>query len=113
MGAIWALAVAGVVLLLMSLAVADHVGHNVNGRSWLPWRRHRTTRVTLATGLDQVTALFYATKHYELDQRKTEIMLRDDTLDADRPPATGAGFTIRMTGTDPSGIEKQPDRHRS
>ncbi|MBN9113603.1 MAG: hypothetical protein J0I34_33095 [Pseudonocardia sp.] len=107
MGQIWALAVAGVVLLLMVLAVADHIGHEVNGRSWLPWRRHRTTRVTLATGLDQVTALFYATKHHELDQHKTEIMMRDETPDG-APPA----FTIRLP-EHPSGIEKQQEHPRS
>ncbi|MGD9988863.1 DUF6191 domain-containing protein [Pseudonocardia sp.] len=107
MGQIWALAVAGVILLLMGLVVADHVGHEVDGRSRLPWRRHRTTRVTLASGLDQVTALFYATKHHELDQRSTEIMLREETPDG-APPA----FTIRLPDH-PSGIEKQRERPRS
>lgn len=78
---VWALAVTGVVCVLMLLVVLDQLGFRVAGRSWLPWRRGKRTRVVLSTGLDQVTALFYATKHYELDQRKTEYMLRDDSDD--------------------------------
>ena len=81
MGIIWALSLAAVVCLLMALAVLDRVGFAVSGRSWLPWRRHKRTQAALATGLDQVTALFYATKHFELEQRKTEYMLRDDTAE--------------------------------
>ena len=92
----WALALAGLVFLLMALVVLDRIGFAVSGHSWLPWRRHKRTQAALATGLDQVTALFYATKHFELEQRKTEYMLRDDTddgaprrfrldLDHDRP----------------------------
>ncbi|WP_103382533.1 DUF6191 domain-containing protein [Pseudonocardia dioxanivorans] len=88
MGQIWVLAVAGVVLLLMALVVVDRVSVSSSGHSRLPWRRHRTTRLALSTGLDQVTALFYATKHYELDQRRAEIMLRDETDDA-APPRHG------------------------
>ncbi len=81
MAEIWAVALVAVVCLLMALVVLDAVGFAGSGRSWLPWRRNRRTRVVLETGLDQVTALFYATKHYELDQRRTEIMLRDEVTD--------------------------------
>lgn len=76
----------GLVCLLMALAVLDRIGLAANGRSWLPWRRNERAQAVLAIGLDQVTALFYATKHYELEQRKTEFMLRDDSDDgAPRP----------------------------
>ncbi len=81
MGVVWMLALAGLVCLLMTLALLDRLGFAFSGRSWLPWRRDSRAHAVLATGLDQVTALFYATKHYELDQRKTESMLRDDSTD--------------------------------
>lgn len=79
MGVVWALALAGLVCLLMALVVLDRVGFAVSGHSWLPWRRHQRTQAALATGLDQVTALFYGTKHAELDQRRTEYVLREET----------------------------------
>ena len=86
MGVVWTLALAGLVCLLMTLALLDRLGFAFSGRSWLPWRRGSRAHAVLATGLDQVTALFYATKHYELDQRKAEFMLRDDSTDgAPRP----------------------------
>jgi hypothetical protein len=81
---IWAVALTVLVCLLMALAVVDHIGIRVSGRSWLPWRRNERSRVLLSTGLDQVTALFYATKHYELEQRKTEFVLREES--GDRAP---------------------------
>jgi hypothetical protein len=80
-GIIWAVSLVTLVCLLMALVVLDQLGFKVAGRSWLPWRRGERTRAAMETGVDQVTALFYATKHYELEQRKTEFMLREDTED--------------------------------
>jgi hypothetical protein len=81
MGIVWAVSLVTLVCLLMALVVLDQLGFKVAGRSWLPWRRGQRTRAAMETGVDQVTALFYATKHYELEQRKTEFMLRDDAED--------------------------------
>ena len=81
MGNIWAVSLVTLVCLLMALVVLDQLGFKVAGRSWLPWRRGQRTRAAMETGMDQVTALFYATKHYELEQRKTEFMLREDAND--------------------------------
>jgi Family of unknown function (DUF6191) len=50
----------------------------------VPARRARVRGAASATGLDELTALFYATKHYEMEQRRTELVLREDTGDADR-----------------------------
>ncbi|MCW0213020.1 MAG: DUF6191 domain-containing protein [Pseudonocardia sp.] len=80
-GQIWALSSAFVVCGLMALVVLDRVGVAVSGRSWLPWRRHRRTQAALGSGMDQVVALFYATKHHELDQRRAEYLLRDESDD--------------------------------
>ena len=97
MGIVWAVSLVTLVCLLMALVVLDQLGFKVAGRSWLPWRRGERTRAAMETGVDQVSALFYATKHYELEQRKTEFMLREDAddgapgrfrLDLDRGAAT-------------------------
>jgi uncharacterized protein DUF6191 len=69
----------GLVCLLVALAAVERLG-----RWTLPWRRGRGTPLS-AAGIDEVTALFYATKHHELQQRRTELVLRDDQGDGDRP----------------------------
>jgi hypothetical protein len=79
---VWAVLVTGAVLSLMALVVLDQLGFAVLGRSLLPWRRRSRTRAALAVGTDQITALFYATKHHELEQRATEAVLREDAGDA-------------------------------
>jgi hypothetical protein len=48
----------------------------------LPWKRGGGA--ASATGLDELTALFYATKHCELEQHRIELVLREDIGDGDR-----------------------------
>jgi hypothetical protein len=79
MGFLWAMSLPGLVVALFVLAAIERF----TGR--LPWRRRRPP--ASAVGLDEMTALFYATKHHELQQRHTELMLRDDAEDgAGGPP---------------------------
>jgi hypothetical protein len=77
MGWVWAMSLPGLVCLLVVLAAVERLGGWV-----LPWRRRRDTSLSSA-GIDEVTALFYATKHYELQHRRTELMLRDEEGDGD------------------------------
>jgi hypothetical protein len=81
MGVLWAMSLPGLACLLVLLAALERFGLWITGRSWLPWRRARPARMVSAVGFDEVTALFYATKHYELEERKTALMLRDDEGD--------------------------------
>jgi hypothetical protein len=80
----FALSLPGLVCLLVALAAVERFG-GWTARRLLPWRRRRTTPVS-AVGLDEMTALFYATKHHELQQRRTELMLREEDGDGDRRP---------------------------
>lgn len=82
MGVLWAMSLPGLACLLVVLAALERLGLWATGRSWLPWRRTRSTADVSATGFDQLTALFYATKHYELEQRRTELVLPDHVSDA-------------------------------
>jgi hypothetical protein len=98
MGFFWAMSIPGLACLLMVLAALERLGIWFSGRSWLPWRRPKRNTVVSATGFDQVTALFYATKHYELEHRNTELMLRDDADDG----APGASASTSTTTDPPS-----------
>lgn len=82
MGVLFALTLPGVVVLLVGLAALERLGLWA-GRSLLPWRRGRAT--VSAAGFDELTALFYAGKRIELEQRRTELVLRDDQLDGAPP----------------------------
>ena len=78
MGLLWAMSLPGLACLLVVLAALERLGLWATGRSWLPWRRRRPGADLSAAGLDELTALFYATKHHELEQRRTELVLRED-----------------------------------
>jgi hypothetical protein len=105
-GNIWAVSLVTLVCLLMALVVLDQLGFKVAGRSWLPWRRGARTRAAIETGVDQVAALFYATKHYELEQRRTEFMLREDTEEG-----TPGRFRLDLDGGVPMFVVNTPRSH--
>ncbi|WP_106400333.1 DUF6191 domain-containing protein [Actinocorallia populi] len=79
------LTVPGLVLLLVLFAAVDRLGLAANRRVRLPWRREEEGRPVSAVGLDEMHALFYATKRHELDQRRTSLVLRDEEGDAAPP----------------------------
>lgn len=79
------LTIPGLMLLLVLFAAVDRLGLAANRRLRLPWRREEEGRPASAVGIDEMHALFYATKRYELDQRRTSLMLRDEEGDAAPP----------------------------
>ncbi|MFC4942497.1 DUF6191 domain-containing protein [Pseudonocardia sp. GCM10023141] len=89
MGLVFAMTLPGLACLLVVLAALERIGVVLSGRSWVPWRRRKPREMVSSTGFDQVTALFYATKHYELEHRSSELMLRED-------PADGAPGRLRL-----------------
>lgn len=93
---LFALTLPGVVTLLIALAAVERFGLWA-GRSILPWRRDRAT--ISAAGFDEFTGLLYAGKRVELDQRNTELVLRDDQRDG-APPRGGIDLD-RNTATLP------------
>jgi hypothetical protein len=83
----------GLVVGLVALAAMDRVGRWISGRSGIPWRRDGR-RPAPAPGLDELQALFYASKRPAIEQRRLEFVLRDDQQDGAPPriridPATG------------------------
>lgn len=82
-GLVWAMTLPGLVCLLVAVAALERLGLWFAGRSWVPWRRHSTRATVSATAFDELTALVHATKHLELEQRRTEFVLREDPGAAD------------------------------
>ncbi|KAA2266506.1 hypothetical protein F0L68_01830 [Solihabitans fulvus] len=92
MGMLFALSLPGLVCLLVLLAALERFGLWAGRRSWLPWRRGRPADTggtpLSAIGFEEMAGLFYASKHDELAQRRTELMLRDEENDG-APPRGG------------------------
>jgi Family of unknown function (DUF6191) len=83
----------GLAVSLVALAALDRLGLWLRGRSGLPWYRdgHRPAP---APGLDELQAVFYCSKRHTIDQRRAELVLRDDG-DAGAPPHAGVDLTGR------------------
>jgi hypothetical protein len=84
MAMLFMLTLPGLVVLLVAVAALERFGRWC-GRDWLPWRRGRPP--VSATGFDELTACFYAGKRIELEQRRTELVIRVDQQTAAPPGA--------------------------
>jgi hypothetical protein len=74
----------GLVILLVAFAAIDRMGLWANRNIRLPWRKEGH-RPMSAPGIDEMQALFYASKRHEIDQRRTSLMLRDKEGDGAPP----------------------------
>jgi hypothetical protein len=79
------ISIPGVVLLLVVFASIDRLGVAAGRHLRLPWHKAESGRPLAAPGVDELNALFYATKRYELDERRTSLMLRDEEGDGAPP----------------------------
>ena len=80
-----AISIPGLVILLVVFAAIDRMGLAVGRRLRLPWRTEESGRPMSAAGVDELQAIFYSTKRYELDERRTSLMLRDEAGDGAPP----------------------------
>ena len=86
MGLLVAMTIPGLAVGLIALAAADRLALWCGGRSWLPWQRTgRERREVSSTAFDEMHASLYAGKRLQLEQRRTEQLLRDDA-DGSAPP---------------------------
>jgi len=81
-GVAFAMTLPGLVLVLLAVAAADQLALRVRGHGLVPWRRD--TRVS-STGFDLLHAALSPGKQDELDQRRTEELVRDDAEDGAPP----------------------------
>ena len=97
----------GLVVGLVALAAVDRAGRWISGRSGLPWYRDGR-RPAPAPGLDELQALFYASKRPAIEQRRRELVLRDDQHDGAPPricidPDTGRAVITGLARPSASG----------
>ncbi|MDI5980311.1 DUF6191 domain-containing protein [Amycolatopsis magusensis] len=89
MGLLFALSIPGLVCLLVLLAAVERCGRWAGDRGLLPWRRRRRTtsgRAPLtAAGVDELHAFFSGSRRAELDDRKSQSLLREEEGD-NAPP---------------------------
>lgn len=82
---IFVISIPGLVLLLVVFASIDRLGVAAGRRLRLPWRKAEEGRPLAAPGIDELNAFFYATKRYELDERRSSLVLRDEEGDGAPP----------------------------
>jgi hypothetical protein len=80
-----AMTIPGLAVGLIALAAADRLALWFGRRSWLPWQRTGQRRAVSSTAFDEMHATLYAGKRIQLEQRRTEQLLRDDAGDAAPP----------------------------
>jgi hypothetical protein len=81
-GVAFAVTFPGLVVLLVVVAFADQVLLKVRGHGLVPWRRDTPVA---STGFDLLHAALSPGKQDELDQRRTEELVRDDEQDGAPP----------------------------
>ncbi|MFE3060042.1 DUF6191 domain-containing protein [Nocardia sp. NPDC059239] len=79
-----ALTIPGLALLIIAVAFADVAYRRVTGRTALPWMRAEDgDRSAAAIGLEQFDAAFNSAKRYEMEQRQSVLMHRENPGDGD------------------------------
>ena len=83
----------GLTVTLVALAALDRLGLWLRGRCGLSWYRDGHW-LAPAPGLDELQAVFYSSTRHTIDQRRAELVLRDDEHDA-APPHAGVDLDGR------------------
>ncbi|WP_433273214.1 DUF6191 domain-containing protein [Actinosynnema sp. CS-041913] len=71
------MSIPGLAVLLFGLAAGERV--------WRWVRRRKGHSVVTQAGMDEFTMILYGSKMLELDQRRTELMMRDEEEDGAPP----------------------------
>lgn len=88
MSVLLAVSIPGLVWLLVMLAAAEGFSRWLRGRSWLPWHRRPEAPMATGVGMEELDALFSATKRAEVEARATVSLMRDEQGDAAPPRMT-------------------------
>ncbi|HEY1175029.1 MAG TPA: DUF6191 domain-containing protein [Phytomonospora sp.] len=101
MGALFAMSLPGLVVLLFVLALLDQLAVKAGRTKWIPWRGSERAGRISSTGFDQLHAAVVPGKDLELEQRRSTAMMREDE-DSGAPPNgvdLDAGvYVVRRTG---------------
>jgi len=106
-GLLFFMTIPGLVTGLIVLAALDRLGLWLHDRSGLPWYRdgHRPAP---APGFDELQALFYPGKRHAIEQRRIELIVREDEHSGAPPPVrvdlgTGRSVITRAALPPPAG----------
>ncbi|MEW2581282.1 DUF6191 domain-containing protein [Streptomyces syringium] len=81
----WAMSLPAFVCLLALFALVESAWRWVTGLGMMPWLRRRTGRSLSNTAFDEFTAVVNGNKTVELEQRRVELLRRDDESDGAPP----------------------------
>ncbi|MFV8130171.1 DUF6191 domain-containing protein [Streptomyces syringium] len=88
----WAMSLPAFVCLLALFALVESAWRWVTGLGLMPWLRRRTGRSLSNTAFDEFTAVVNGNKAVELEQRRVELLRRDDEGDG-APPRSSIDLT--------------------
>lgn len=112
--AIWATSLPALVCLLILFAFVESAWRWFTGLGLIPWVRKRTGRSLSSIAFDEFTATVNGNKTAELEQRRVELLRRDDESDG-APPlsrvdlAEGIAFIV-VPETDVPRADRPEDR---
>lgn len=90
--AMWAMSFPAFVCLLALFALVEGTWRWFTGLGLMPWLRRRTGRSLSNTAFDEFTAVVNGNKTVELEQRRVELLRRDDESDG-APPRSSIDLT--------------------
>ncbi|MGP3984227.1 DUF6191 domain-containing protein [Streptomyces sp. KR80] len=88
----WAMSFPAFVCLLVLFALVEGAWRWFTGLGLIPWLRRRTGRSLSNTAFDEFTAVVNGNKAAELEQRRVELLRRDDESDG-APPRSSIDLT--------------------
>ncbi|TQK50040.1 hypothetical protein FBY35_0335 [Streptomyces sp. SLBN-118] len=89
---IWLLSFPAFACLLALFALVESAWRWFAGLGLIPWLRRRTGRSLSNTAFDEFTAVVNGNKSVELEQRRVELLRRDDESDG-APPRSSIDLT--------------------
>jgi hypothetical protein len=103
------------VCLLVLFALVESAWRWFTGLGLMPWLRRRTGRSLSNTVFDEFTAVVNGSKTVELEQRRVELLRRDDESDGAPPRSSvdltnGTAFIVLPLGADGRGADRRDAR---
>lgn len=102
----WAASLPAFVCLLVLCALVEGTWRWLTGLGLLPWVRRRTGRSLSSVAFDEFTATVNGNKTAELEQRRVELLRRDDESDGAPPRSSidlAKGTAFIVVPQDPDG----------
>ncbi|AZM52693.1 hypothetical protein DMA15_08855 [Streptomyces sp. WAC 01529] len=112
---IWLMSFPAFTCLLALFALVESVWRWFTGLGLIPWLRRRTGRSLSNIAFDEFTAVVNGNKTVELEQRRVELLRRDDESDGAPPRSrvdltNGVAFVVMPREARGSGADRRDGR---